>query len=155
MTPPVTPPLAMAVVPGSNAGNRKEQTMTDFTWDHLHLRSRDPEATARYFQEMFGASETGRAAQGNGALRVMLDLSGLPLFIEQVPPGTAAPPEPPFLGLEHVGLRVKDLEATAAALRARGARFVVEPHSPRPGLKIAFLEGPEKLRIELLERAAG
>ena len=42
-----------------------------------------------------------------------------------------------------------------AALRARGARFVVEPHSPRPGLKIAFLEGPEKLRIELLERAAG
>ncbi|USQ72123.1 hypothetical protein NF552_02470 [Roseomonas mucosa] len=72
--------------------------MTDFTWDHLHLRSPDPEATARYFREMFGATETGRAAQGNGALRVMLDLAGLPLFIEQVPPTTAAPPEPPSSG---------------------------------------------------------
>ncbi|UPG72064.1 hypothetical protein MVG78_16250 [Roseomonas gilardii subsp. gilardii] len=71
--------------------------MTDFTWDHLHLRSPDPESTARYFHEMFGATETGRVENG-GALRVMLDLAGLPLFVEQVPPGTAAPPEPPSSG---------------------------------------------------------
>ena len=29
--------------------------MTVYTYDHMHLRSRDPIATARYFETMFDA----------------------------------------------------------------------------------------------------
>jgi catechol 2,3-dioxygenase-like lactoylglutathione lyase family enzyme len=29
--------------------------MTEFSYDHVHLRSPDPEATARYYERMFGA----------------------------------------------------------------------------------------------------
>ncbi|MFC0407833.1 VOC family protein [Roseomonas elaeocarpi] len=127
--------------------------MADFTWDHLHLRSTDPVAAARFYVEMFGATETSRV-ENNGALRVVLSLSGIPLFIEQVPEGTGAPPSPPYLGFEHIGLRVADLEATAAALRAKGATFTMEPNSPRPGLRMAFVQAPDGARVELLERSA-
>jgi catechol 2,3-dioxygenase-like lactoylglutathione lyase family enzyme len=30
--------------------------MSEFRWDHLHLRSPDPEATAQYYVDVFGAT---------------------------------------------------------------------------------------------------
>ena len=29
--------------------------MTEFAYDHVHLRSPDPDETARYYERMFGA----------------------------------------------------------------------------------------------------
>ena len=132
----------------------KISDMPDFRWDHLHLRSPDPEVTAQYYVDVFGAQPMNKVEVG-GSLRVIIGLAGLSLFIERVPSGTPAPPDPPHLGLEHIGLAVTDLDAVCAQLTARGAEFVVEPHSPRPGLKIAFVRGPENVRIELLERSTG
>jgi catechol 2,3-dioxygenase-like lactoylglutathione lyase family enzyme len=125
--------------------------MPEFRWDHIHLRSPDPEATARYYVDVFGAAPVDKVTVG-GAVRMIVSLAGSKLFIEQVPPGTPAPPEPPYLGLEHIGLAVTDLDAVCADLKARGAEFVVEPHAPRPGVRIAFVRAPENVRIELLER---
>src|SRR5215212_9778237 len=80
-------------------------------------------------------------------------LAGLNLFIEQVPPGTPTPPQPPHLGLEHTGVAVTSIDAVCAELKARGAEFVVEPHTSRPGLRVAFVRAPENVHIELLERS--
>jgi catechol 2,3-dioxygenase-like lactoylglutathione lyase family enzyme len=124
-----------------------------FTCDHIHLRSLDPEKAAQFYVEMLGATLRSRSFHGE-ALRVVIDLGGVQLFIEQVPPQTPMPPLPPFFGIEHIGLRVENLNAVVADLRSKGARFVVEPNSPRPGLKLAFIEGPDGVRIELLERAS-
>jgi catechol 2,3-dioxygenase-like lactoylglutathione lyase family enzyme len=124
----------------------------NFTCDHIHLRSPDPEKAAQFYAEMFGATLRSRSLHGE-ALRVVIDLGGVQLFLEQVPSHTPAPPPPPFVGIEHIGLRVENLDAVVAELRAKGGRFVVEPNSPRPGLKLAFIEGPDGVRIELLERS--
>jgi catechol 2,3-dioxygenase-like lactoylglutathione lyase family enzyme len=129
-------------------------SMSEFRWDHLHLRSPDPEATARYYVDVFGATPVNKVNAG-GALRVIVNLAGLNLFIEQVSPETPAPPHPPHLGLEHIGLAVTNIDAVCAELKARGAEFTVEPHSPRPGLWIAFVRAPENVRIEVLERSTG
>ena len=50
--------------------------MTACRIDHLHLRSPDPEAAARFYVSALEAKETGRV-EVNGALRIMLDLGGL------------------------------------------------------------------------------
>ena len=80
--------------------------MTAFTYDHIHLRSPDAEATARWYEKMFGA-EIIRSVQSDGRPRLDLKLGGVAVFIAQVPPeqAVAAPPQPPYLGLEHIGLR--------------------------------------------------
>lgn len=122
-----------------------------YVWDHLHLRSPNPEAAAEFYVAHLGASITARVQNG-AALRVILDLGGRAVFIEQVPPTTPAPPPAPFLGIEHLGLRVPNLDAAVADLKAKGVTFTMEPTSPRPGVKICFIEGPDRVRIELLER---
>ena len=126
--------------------------MSRYRIDHVHLRSPDPDRAAAFYTDMLGARQTGRQDTPAG-LRVMLDLGGLAVFIERVPADTHRPPEPPFLGLEHIGLAVDDLDAVAAELRDRGVRFTMEPTSPRPGLKICFIEAPDGVRVELLQRA--
>ena len=44
------------------------------------------------------------------------------------------------------------IDAIAAELKAKGAEFTKPPHSPRPGIKICFLRGPQGVSIELLDR---
>ena len=127
--------------------------MTEFRCDHFHLRSLDPDKSAHFYEEMFGARRIG-TMDNAGKLRVIVELGGVRLFIEEVPPGTHPAPEPPYLGLEHIGLGVTVLDAVAADLKQKGAAFVVEPRSPRPGVRIAFVRGPDNVRIELIERAA-
>jgi catechol 2,3-dioxygenase-like lactoylglutathione lyase family enzyme len=127
--------------------------MTGFRFDHLHLRSADPESAARFYIEALGATHLGSSLV-HDARRVVIDLGGVKLFIEQVPPATPSAPQPPFVGLEHLAVAVDDLDQTAATLRQRGVVFVREPASIRPGLRLAFIQGPDGVLIELLQRAA-
>ncbi|MGH7036929.1 MAG: VOC family protein [Stellaceae bacterium] len=130
--------------------------MTVFTYDHVHLRSPDAEATARWYEQMFGA-EIIRSVQSDGKPRLDLKLGGVAVFIAQVPEGgaVAEPPQTPHLGLEHLGLRVEGIDQAVAELKRKGAEFTLEPRTIRPGVRIAFLRGPQNVSIELLDRNAG
>jgi lactoylglutathione lyase len=128
--------------------------MPVYTYDHIHLRTRDPMGTAQYYQKMFDAKII-ESIQSDGRPRIDLDLNGLTIFIAQVPATATMPAAPaePYLGLDHLGLRVDNLEEAAAELKQRGATFIIEPRTIRPGVKIAFVQGPDDVRIELLERS--
>lgn len=128
--------------------------MAQFKYDHVHLRSPDPEATAQFYEKMFGA-EVIRSTQPDGSSRVDLNLCGMPVFIAPVRDGKAAPPPTtPYLGLEHLGLTVSGIDAAVAELKAKGAEFTMEPTTIRPGVRIAFLRGPQAVSIELVDRNA-
>ena len=121
-------------------------------FEHIHLRSPDPEATAKFYAEMFGAEIILSAPAGKP--RIDLNLGGQAVFIAEVAPGdnTAAPPASPYQGLDHFGLVVADIDATVAELKAKGAHFTMAPKTIRPGTRIAFLRAPENVSIELLQR---
>jgi catechol 2,3-dioxygenase-like lactoylglutathione lyase family enzyme len=125
-----------------------------YTYDHIHLRSPDPEATAQYYERMFGAKVL-RSMQ-DGKPRIDLKLGGVDIFIAPVASGDDVNPPPisPHQGLDHFGLRVSGIDAVVAELKAKGAVFTKEPTTVRPGLRIAFLRGPEGVSIELLDRNA-
>ncbi|AWN49493.1 glyoxalase [Methylobacterium terrae] len=122
-----------------------------YRYDHLHLRSRDAVAAARFYGEVLGARETAREG-GERPSRIVLDLGGMTMFIEQAPDGIAPAAVPPHRGIEHIGLGVEDIEAAVADLAARGIPLVSGITDVRPGLRIAFFEGPDGVRIEILQR---
>lgn len=125
-----------------------------YTYDHIHLRTKNPQAMIAYFQQMFDAVPV-EYVQSNGQPRVDLDLNGLTIFIASVPTDATMPtaPSEPYIGLDHLGLRVDDVDAATAELKRRGAHVLVEPKTIRPGVRIAFIRGPDDVRIELLQRS--
>jgi lactoylglutathione lyase len=122
--------------------------MLNVTWDHIHLRSPDPEATAAWLHDILGAE----IMRGPG--RIDVKLGGGSVFIAKVAPEdrVGAPPATPHQGLDHFGLTVKDIDAVAAQLKAKGVTFTTEPTTIRPGVRICFIRGPQDISIELLER---
>ena len=128
--------------------------MRDYQYDHIHLRSPDPEKTAAYYERMFGA-EIVRSMQ-QGKPRIDLKLGGANIFIASVAPGDGVnpPPTTPYQGLDHFGMTVSGIDAVVAELKAKGAEFTREPTTVRPGVRVAFLRAPEGVSIELLDRNA-
>lgn len=118
------------------------------TWDHVHLRSPDPEATAAWLENVLG----GVVIRGPG--RIDVKLGGADVFIAKVEPGDGvnAAPATPYQGLDHFGLTVKDIDRVAAEIKAKGVEFTKEPTTIRPGVRICFIRGPQGISIELLER---
>ena len=80
-----------------------------YTYDHIHLRTTNPQATIEFYQKMFDATPVAYV-QSNGKPRVDLDLNGLTIFIAEVPADAALPTAPaePYIGLDHLGLRVDE-----------------------------------------------
>jgi Lactoylglutathione lyase and related lyases len=122
------------------------------TWDHIHLRSPDPEATAQWFERMLGAEVTRSMQQGKP--RIDMKLGGANIFIAPVAAGDGVnpPPTTPYQGLDHFGLLVTGIDDIVAELKRKGVEFTKEPQTPRPGIRICFLRGPQGISIELLER---
>ena len=128
--------------------------MATFTFHHIHLRSPDPEKTAVYYERMFGA-EIIRSLQ-QGKPRIDLKIGGADIFILDVSqdPKAKVLPDHPHQGLDHFGLTVREIDKVCADLKAKGAVITRGPETIRPGVRIAFLRGPEGVSIELLERSA-
>ena len=126
--------------------------MPTLTWDHIHLRTPDPEATAQWFEKMLGAQVIRSTQQGKP--RIDLKLGGGNIFLAPVTATEPANPPPvtPYQGLDHFGFAVSGIDAIAAELKKKGVEFTKEPVVPRPGIKICFVRGPQGISIELLDR---
>ncbi len=127
-------------------------------FDHIHLRSYDPEATARFFETMFGAEAT-RSVYPPGTLypgqvRIMLRVGGQKVLIAPTHPHDPMTPAPvfPYYGLEHFGFTVEDLDATIAELRSKGAEIAVGPVTRDAGVYLAFVRGPDGIMVELVQK---
>ena len=132
--------------------------MTDFKFNHIHLRSPDPEGTAQYYEKMFGAQVT-RSIHPPGTLfagqrKYVMDLGGQTILIAPKDPKrvTAEPPRDPYFGLEHIGMIVSDVDATVAELKAKGAEIALEPVTRQPGVRLAFVRAPQGVLVELIQQ---
>ncbi len=128
--------------------------MPQFSYDHIHLVSADPNKAAKWYEQAFGAKikETGKYPDGGD--RVELSLSGTRLLIRSPRGATQSAEDSPHSrrGLEHFGLKVDDMRAAVAAIKSKGIKFQEEPRISLPsGNTVAFLMGPDNVLIELVQ----
>jgi lactoylglutathione lyase len=126
--------------------------LAKYTWDHIHLRTTDPDAMAKWFEEKLGAEVIRTMQQGKP--RIDLKIGGASIFIAPVAhgDGTNAAPTIPYRGLDHFGLSVSGIDEIAADLKKKGVEFTREPTTVRPGTRVCFIKAPEGVSIELLDR---
>ena len=79
------------------------------------------------------------------------------VFTNNAPMGPyrgAGRPEANYLieRLVEKAARITGIDAIAADLKAKGVKFTREPTTVRPGTRVCFIEGPQGVSIELLDR---
>ena len=122
-------------------------------YDHTHFKCSDPEKSVAFFKENFGAKEVARFDSGGMSI-VTLDIGGLwynfspKRASDNVEPKT----QPMRYGVYHIALKTKDLAAEAAKMKARGVKFTQDVGQSGPTTKMAFIEGPDGISIEILQR---
>jgi catechol 2,3-dioxygenase-like lactoylglutathione lyase family enzyme len=122
-------------------------------YDHVHFKCSDHEKTVAFFKEHFEAKEVDRF-EVKGMAIVTLDIGGAWYNFSPRKPGESVDPgtSPPRYGVYHIALRTADLPGQAARLKARGVKFTQEVGEANPTTKFAFIEGPDGISIELLQR---
>ena len=116
-----------------------------------------PERATYSHSDLLGARITFEG-QFKGSQVFYLDFAGFNFIVFgqlQGEDGASAPLAPTLqtrFGVDHFGFAVDDLPAAVADLKAKGVTILEEPWSPRPGLKICYLQEPDQVRIELSER---
>ena len=56
-------------------------------------------------------------------------------------------------GVDHFGLQVKgDFDGFCAGLRGKGVRFTMDPTQANPTTRIAFIQAPDGVGVELVSR---
>ena len=126
----------------------------NFTYNHLHFRSEDPDAAAKFYCDNFGAVITSERPLST-TKSIQLAMNGQPLMTisgraegEDPVPGSTEP----RYGLDHFGFEVDDLESAAAQLRTNDVHFICEPWTMPSGSMVAFVEAPDHVSLELIQR---
>jgi catechol 2,3-dioxygenase-like lactoylglutathione lyase family enzyme len=123
-----------------------EPTMAKYTWDHIHLRTTNPEATAQWYESKLGAEVIRTMQQGKP--RIDLKLGGANIFIAPVAAGDGVnpPPTTPYQGLDHFGLTVTGIDAIAGRDRRDED---IGPAELEVDARLALLHGADHLGTEL------
>ena len=128
------------------------------SFDHVHIYSREPEEAAKFYMSFFGSEKLYQKMEAGG-LRFFLLLGGQIIVIGPFPSHRAVSKsidldENPYqhqIGLDHFGIRVKNLGAAVKELREQGVQVLAEPVSGSSGISYAFIAAPDGVIIELTQ----
>jgi predicted enzyme related to lactoylglutathione lyase len=114
-----------------------------FVVNHVHLKTPDPAAPARFYMENFGATMK-QEIPGRG---LQLDLHGLQLNITTL---IAVQNHEQHYGIEHIAVNTDDYPGTLAKLKANGVKILEELNNN--GRHVCFLQAPDGAQMELIEK---
>ncbi|MCH8817082.1 MAG: VOC family protein [Chloroflexi bacterium] len=126
-----------------------------FGINHIHLKAPDPRRTAEWYAEAFGFEIVSDTVRSFGDRRLNCKSpGGLVVNISSARDGEtmAGGNAGPHWGLEHFGVDSDDLLADIERLGALGAPLLEGPIDIPGGNLVAFVQGPDDVRIELVQQ---
>jgi len=109
---------------------------------HLHLSSPEPQETLEWYQRNFG----GDIVQWKGVLPA-INYSDVWLIVARAN-GDVIPTQ--GTSMDHLGWAAENLDDLGEVFASNGVEFTMEPR-PFRGIRISFIEGPDGVRIEVVE----
>ena len=110
---------------------------------HVHLKTRDPKKTMQFYVDNLGATLIAEVGRG-----YRVNLHGLQLNITTL---VDTQSREQHHGIEHIAVDTDDYAAALARLRASGVR-VLEELPPTNGRRVCFLEAPDGVQVEVIEK---
>ena len=122
-------------------------------FDHVHLVAKNPQATADWYVDKLGG-KVARSLDVKGAPQIYVSFNGFIVIVRGERPAEAARDKPGLeWGVDHFGVRVKgDFDRFCSGLKSQGVAFSMEPTDINPQTRIAFINAPDGVSVELLNR---
>jgi catechol 2,3-dioxygenase-like lactoylglutathione lyase family enzyme len=111
---------------------------------HVHIKSRDPKGTMQFYVDNLGAA----VIADMGARGYRLNLHGLTINLTPI---VDTQKREQHYGIEHLAVDTDDYPGTLAKFRANGVQ-VLEELPPNNGRRVGFLQAPDGVQIEVIER---
>ena len=128
-----------------------------YSINHVHIRSTDPRASGSWYEKHFNARIVSEREIMPGTVTVSMEVGGpVRLNISSQPVGSPkdrSVAELNRLGLEHFGFDVSDLKSELDRLEKAGVRVVLPLTEVPTGARLAYIEGPDDVLIELVQPA--
>jgi predicted enzyme related to lactoylglutathione lyase len=124
---------------------KRRMTMA-FQLNHVHVKSPDPQQTAKFYVDNLGAEIMGDIP-GRG---VRLNLHGLTINLTT---HVEDQKRQQHYGMEHFALNTDDIDTVVSNLTSSGAKLLEEMTSST-GRRVCFLEGPDGVQFELIQAAS-
>lgn len=129
----------------------------EYRINHVHIRAANPRASASWYEKYFNAKILWEREIMPNTITVSMEVGGpVTLNISSKPPGSSderSTAELNRLGLEHFGFDVDDLESELKRLEGEGVRVVLPLTEVGTGTRLAYIEGPDDVLIELVQPA--
>ena len=122
--------------------------------NHLHFRSADPDAAAKWYCDNFGAAITSERPLST-TKSIQLELNGDHLMTIS---GRAEGEDPiagttePRYGLDHFGFETDDLMGLSERLKGNNVKLNCETWTMTSGSMVAFVVAPDEVSVELIQR---
>lgn len=125
----------------------------NIVFDHVHLISEDPRSAAEWYADKLGGRIIG-SAEFRGAPQVIVAFEGATVIVRGQRTGEEAAAKPGLeWGTDHFGFSVKgDFDGFCDDLKKNGVTFNLDPVDFTPTVRIAFIDAPDNVSIELLQR---
>ena len=123
---------------------------------HVHLKSRDVQKATQFYIDAFGAEKIQEWDTDMGAKWIVLNLGGQRINMNGLAPGETLPDgtAQQHMGMEHFGLEPDDMEEALERIKKYGGVVLQEPPPPsRGGTRVAFVQAPDNVRIEIIKPA--
>ena len=125
-------------------------------YNHLHFRSADPDDSAKFYCDNFGAEIVAERPLSN-TKSIELSLNGTYLMTisgrAQGEDPVAGSTEPRY-GLDHLGFQTDDIMTLAATLKSNSVHFNCDPWVMPSGSAVAFIVAPDEVSVEIIQRPA-
>ena len=116
-----------------------------FKLNHVHLKTKDPKKTAKFYVDTLGAKIVSQSDDG-----CRLDLHGLSLNVTTFLDRQKREQK---YGMEHIAIDTDELDALVAKLSAQGIN-ILEQTTISGGRRVCFFEGPDGVQLEFIEMKA-
>ena len=123
--------------------------MPNYAFNHVHHETKDVDGAVAFYQDLFGATADAPFERG-GATWVQVHIGNTQVTVTDRDFSDMELGR--YQGLDHFALTTDDFDATLAAIEAKGVSIWMGPVQLENGMRIVFVNGPDHVKIELMEK---
>ncbi|MEE3259460.1 MAG: VOC family protein [Candidatus Latescibacterota bacterium] len=123
--------------------------MPNYALNHIHHETKDVDAAVAWYKKLFGASSDPPFERG-GATWVFVHIGAIQITVTDreftdMELGR-------YQGYDHFALTTDDFDQTLAEIEEHGVEIWMGPVALENGSRIVFINGPDNVKIELMEQ---